>query len=56
MKLAKIKNKYMYKTSPDDNGTHHYLVFYDRKTQRYNAVQLTHLYIKDKNRFELIRK
>lgn len=56
MKIAKIKNKYMYETRPDDNGTHHYLVYYDRKTQRYNAVQLTHLYIKDKNRFEMIRK
>ena len=56
MRLAKIKNSYMYKTKPDDNGIHHYLVFYDRKNKRYNAVQLTHLYIKDKDRFRQVNK
>ena len=56
MRLAKIKNKYMYKTTPDDEGTHYYLVFYDRKKKCYCAVQLTHLYIKDKNRFIQVSK
>ena len=56
MRLAKIKNKYMYKTTPDDEGTHYYLVFYDRKKKRYCAIQLTHLYIKDKKRFIQVSK
>lgn len=54
MRLAKIKNKYMYKTN--DDGTHYYLVYYDRKSKSYHAVQLTHLYIKDKDRFKLVEK
>ena len=56
MKLAKIKNKYMYKTKPEDEGTHYYLVYYNREKKRYNAIQLTHLYIKDKNRFIQVNK
>lgn len=56
MRLAKISNKYMYKTKKNDNGSHYYLVFYDRKNKRYNAVQLTHLYIKDRNRFVQVNK
>ncbi|MBO4286414.1 MAG: hypothetical protein J5880_03680 [Bacilli bacterium] len=56
MRLAKIKNKYMYKTTPDDEGTHYYLVFYDCSEKRYKAIQLTHLYIKDKNRFIQVSK
>lgn len=56
MRLAKIKNKYMFKTTPDDRGIHYYLVFYDKKNKRYNAIQLTHLYIKDKNRFIQVNK
>lgn len=54
MRLAKIKNKYMYKTTPNDNGTHYYLVYFDRKEKKYFAIQLTHLYIKDKNRFRQV--
>ena len=54
MRLAKIKNKYMYKTTLDDNGAHYYLVYYDRKNKKYIAIQLTHLYIKDKNRFRQV--
>ena len=56
MRLAKIKNKYMYKTTPDDEGTHYYLVFYDYDLKCYCAVQLTHLYIIDKNRFIQVSK
>ena len=55
MRIAKIKNKYMYETSPNDVGIHHYLVFYDKKRKQYNAVQLTHLYIKDKKRFTQVK-
>ena len=46
----------MYKTNKNDKGIHHYLVFYDRKKKRYNAVQLTHLYVKDKDRFKQVKK
>ena len=30
--------------------------YYDRKNKRYNAIQLTHLYIKDANRFKQVSK
>lgn len=56
MRIAKIKNKYMYKTSESDNGVHFYLIYYDRKKKCYCAVQLTHLYIKDKDRFIQVNK
>ena len=46
----------MYKTDKADKGSHHYLVFFNRKTKRYNAIQLTHLYIKDKERFKQVKK
>ena len=55
MRIAKIKNKYMYETNDDDNGTHYYLVYYDKKEKRYVAIQLTHLYIKDKGRFRQVQ-
>ena len=55
MRLAKIKNKYMYKSDNGD-GYHHYLVFFNRKEKRYNAIQLTHLYIKDLKRFGQVRQ
>ena len=46
----------MYKTDKNDKGTHNYLVYFNKKTRRYNAVQLTHLYIKDKERFKQVKK
>lgn len=55
MRLAKIKNKYMYKGDNGD-GYHHYLVFFNRKEKRYNAIQLTHLYLKDPKRFGQVKK
>ena len=55
MRLAKIINKYMYK-GDDGEGHHHYLIFYNRKEKRYNAIQLTHLYLKDKKRFTRVKK
>lgn len=56
IRVAKIKNSYMYKTDKNDKGTHNYLVYFNKKTRRYNAVQLTHLYVKDKERFKQVRK
>ena len=55
MRLVRIKNKYMF-NSDDPYGVHSYGVYYDRKNKRYNAVQLTHLYIKDEDRFKQVRK
>lgn len=69
MRLAKIKNKYMFDCSKYDSkstsqhnksinpeGIHYYLVFYDRKRKCYKAIQLTHLYYKDGKRFEQVKK
>ena len=56
MRIAKIKNKYMFVTSENDNGIHYYAIFYNKETKRYNAIQLTHLYTKDKNRFIQVKK
>lgn len=55
MRLVKIKNRYLF-NSNNPNGTHAYAAYYDRKNKRYNAVQLTHLYIKDENRFKQVKR
>lgn len=55
MRLAKIKNRYLYK-SDNPNGIHTYAVYYDAKTKTNNAVALTHLYIKDDKRFKQVKK
>lgn len=51
MRLFKIKNKYMYNSQNNDykpNGNHTYAVYKDKKTGKYRAIQLTHLYEKKK--------
>ena len=55
MRLAKIKNRYLYK-SDNPNGIHTYAVYYDAKTKTNNAVALTHLYVKDDKRFKQVKK
>lgn len=55
MRLAKIKNRYLF-NSDNPHGNHTYAVYYDRKTKEYRAIGLTHLYIKDENRFKQVRK
>ena len=55
MRLVKIKNSYLFKSNYP-NGTHTYATYYDRKNKRYNAIQLTHLYVKDTNRFKQVSK
>lgn len=52
MRIARIKNKYMYKCKDkyEEDNHHHYLIFYDRKNKRYNALQLTHIYLLDEKR------
>lgn len=47
MRLFKIKNKYMYNSQNNDykpNGNHTYAVYKDKKTGKYRAIQLTHLF------------
>ena len=55
MRLVKIKNGYLFKSN-NPNGTHTYATYYDRKNKRYNAIQLTHLYVKDENRFKQVKR
>ena len=55
MRLVKIKNKYLF-NSNNPNGTHTYAAYYDRANKRYNAVQLTHLYVKDDKRFKQVKR
>ena len=55
MRLVKIKNRYLF-DSDNPNGVHTYAVYFDRKSKRYRAVALTHLYVKDKNRFKQVRR
>lgn len=54
MRLAKIKNKYLYK-GDNPNGNHTYAVYYDKKNKETRAVALTHLYVKDDKRFRQIK-
>lgn len=55
MRLAKIRNKYLFK-SDNPNGTHTYAVYYDKKTKQNRAIALTHLYVKDDKRFKQVKK
>lgn len=55
MRLAKIKNKYLFNSS-NPEGNHTYAVYYDRKNKCYCAVGLTHLYVKDEKRFKQVKK
>lgn len=55
MKIAKIKNHYMFKSS-NPYGTHDYLLYKDKATGEVRAVQLTHLYSKDPKRFAQLWK
>lgn len=50
MFLAKIKNKFMYKTDSDDYGSHWYLV-YTRRNKFLYCKQVTHMYLPDSKRF-----
>ena len=50
MFLAKIKNKFMYKTDSDDCGSHWYLV-YTRRNKFLYCKQVTHMYLPDSKRF-----
>lgn len=55
MKLYKIRNEYLF-DSDKPKGFHTYAVYYDKQNKRYNAIQTTHLYTKDENRFRQVRR
>lgn len=55
MKIVKIKNHYMFKSS-NPYGTHDWLIWNDGKSGETRAVELTHLYNKDPKRFAQLRK
>ncbi len=55
MKIVKIKNHYMFKSS-NPYGTHDYLLYKDRATGEVRAVKLTHLYSKDPKRFAQLKR
>lgn len=54
MRLVRIKNKYLY-NSENPNGIHTYAVYYDKQSKSNRAIALTHLYVKDKNRFKQVK-
>ena len=56
MRIAEIKNRYLYKDKNNPNGTHFYGVYYDKKCKEFRAVALTHLYVKDKKRFIHVKR
>ena len=57
VRVAKIKNRYIFRknTGYNENGYHHYLVYTDKYTGQNVAVETTHLYLKDKDRFEKLK-
>lgn len=55
MRLAKIKNRYLFNSS-NPNGNHTYAVYYDKKLKENRAVALTHLYVKDNKRFKQVKR
>lgn len=54
MFLAKIKNKFMYKTVQNDNGSHWYAV-YTRKNKVLYCKKITHLFLPDVKRFKQLK-
>lgn len=49
MKLYNIKNRYLFHSN-NPTGVHTYAVYYDRKSKRYRAIGLTHIFEIDKTR------
>lgn len=56
MRLAWIRDNYMFDKKAPDRNRHRYALYWDKQTKRYRAVQLTHLYQADKKRFDQLRK
>ena len=55
MKLAKIKNKYMFNSNKPEQE-HIYLLDYDKHTRSYKAIETTHLYELPKNKSSKLKK
>lgn len=56
MKIARIKDRYMFHSrSWNTNKSHDYLIFKDNSSNEIRAIQLTHLYKKDRHRFMQVR-
>ena len=54
MRIARIKDSYMF--DKNSKGSHWYVLYYDRPSSSYRAVELTHLYSPDKKRFDKVKK
>lgn len=54
MKLAKIKNRYIFH-SDKPNGYHTYLIYYDKRDKKHYAITTTHLYKADPKRMGQVR-
>ena len=54
MRIARIKDGYMFKTE-NPECEHNYLLFYDKKSKSYRAIQTTHLYRRDEKRFKQVK-
>ena len=56
VRVAKIKNRYMFRNNKgaDPNKFHYYLIYTDKYSGQNIAVQTTHLYQKDTNRFRAL--
>lgn len=51
MKIVKVRNHLMYHDQANPNGYHYYAFYWNKKYNRYNAVRLTHIAIKDSKRY-----
>ena len=56
MIIAKIKNRYMYHSKDGKpNGSHTYIIYYDKVTKKNHAIATTHLYTPDKRRMVQVK-
>ena len=51
MKIVKVRNDLMYRSRNNRDGFHYYAFFWDKRHQKYNAIQLTHIARKDPTRY-----
>lgn len=53
MRIYHIKDSYMFNKN-NKNGTHRYCVYFDRKTKKYRAIEMTHIYEISKKKRNLL--
>lgn len=56
MRVAKIRNSYFIPESNNPNGFHHYIIYHDKRRGQNCAILTTHLYYRDKSRFNSLRR